>query len=288
MLDTPALDEVLAQGLTLGDWLLALAILVGALIGGRVARAVLARRFKNQGDTAGYAAAIVGNVVTWAAGLAGIVYALGILGVRLAPLLGAIGIGGIALALATQSILANFIASILIQTRRPFRRGDQIGSNGFEGVVEGVNLRAVAINTFDGERVLIPAADVLGAPITNFTVLGARRTTLQLGVGYGTDLEQAQSVILDAVNSVEAVLDDPAPEAVVELFNESSIDFAIRFWNHPQRAFLWHVRSEVAMAVKRALDEAGIEIPFPQRVMIAGPPAPTAVKPGRSAKGRRS
>lgn len=287
MEESNGLEEVLAEGLTLGDWTLAAAVFIGGIMVGRILKSLISRRFREKGDTAAYAANFIGSVFGWVLALTGFVYALGILGVRLAPLFGAIGIGGIAIALAAQSILANVIASILLQTRRPFRRGDQISSNGYDGVVDDVNLRAVALNTFDGERVLIPAADVLSSPIVNYTTLGARRTTLTVGVSYDADLHEAQELILDAVRSVGQVLLSPEPEALVEQFGESSIDFAVRYWHHPQRALLWQVRSEVAMAIKHNLDVAGINIPFPQRVVRQAPAAPKPATGVKKSKGRR-
>ena len=279
------LTEIIEEGLTVAEWLLAAGVLVAGIVAGRIIKALIVRRFGSAAEGASYAANMIGRAAAYAMALAGLIYALGILGVRLGPLLGAIGIGGIALALAAQTILANFIASLLIQTRRPFRRGDQIGSNGFEGIVEGVNLRAVVMHTFDGERVLIPANDVLSAPIVNYTALGMRRTTLTVGVSYSTDLQQAQEHLLTAVRSVDEVLEEPVPEAWVEQFNDSSIDFAVRFWHHPQRALLWEVRSRVAMAIKRQLDRAGISIPFPQLVVgqAAESPEP-ARRPRRRAR----
>jgi small-conductance mechanosensitive channel len=197
----------------------------------------------------------------------GFVYSLQVLGVRLAPLLGALGIGGLALAFAAQSILENVFASVLLQSRRPFRLGDQIETNDFEGTVEDVNFRTVVLRSYAGEKVLIPCAQVLNAAITNYTAKGTRRTTLEVGVAYGTDLEVAQRVLLAASASVDGVRPEPAPEAWVEQFGESSIDFALRWWHLPDIATTWRVRSGVAMAVKAAFDEAGIEIPFPQRTL---------------------
>jgi small-conductance mechanosensitive channel len=197
----------------------------------------------------------------------GFVYTLQVLGVRLAPLLGALGIGGLALAFAAQSILENVFASVLLQSRRPFRLGDQIATNEIEGTVEDVNFRTVILRTYAGEKVLIPCSQVLNTPITNFTAKGTRRTTLDVGVAYGTDLGTAQQVLLRAAASVDGVQPQPAPEAWVEQFGESSIDFALRWWHAPDIATMWRVRSGVAMAVKAALDRAGMEIPFPQRTL---------------------
>jgi small-conductance mechanosensitive channel len=215
----------------------------------------------------GAAADAVGRLAGLVLAAIAFVYALGVIGVRLGPLVGALGIGGVALAFAAQNILANFLASIILQLRRPFRRGDQVEIADCEGTVDDVNFRTVVLRTFDGQRVLVPCASVLGAPITNHTTLGRRRTTLEVSVGYDADLERARAVLLHAVHEVEGVLDRPPPEVWVESFGDSGIPLAVRYWHAPDAASLWRVRSAVAVATKRALDGAGIAIPFPQRVL---------------------
>ncbi len=257
-------DQVLADGLTAVDWAIAAGVLAGALLLARLARSLSARRVARS-DGSAAAAKVVGRLVSVAVVVAGLLYCLGVLGVRLGPLLGAIGIGGIAVALAAQSLLGDFIASVLLQIRRPFRIGDQILTNGYEGTVEDVNFRTVVLRSHDGERVYVPSSDVLSEVIVNHTTLRRRRTTLAVGVAYGTDLEQAQAVLIEAATAVSSVLGEPAVEAHVEAFNDSSIDFAVRFWHAPDMATMWATRSAVAMAVKRGLDNADITIPFPQR-----------------------
>ncbi len=259
-------DEVIAQSLTVADWVTAGGVFVLGIVAGRVLRSLLTRRI-GRDDADPPAASLVGRFGGYLLVLAGLVYALAILDVRLGPLLGAIGIGGIAVALAAQSILSNFLASIILQVRRPFRRGDQVCTNDCEGEVEEVNFRTVVLRTYDGERVLVPCAEVLDSPIVNYTVRGRRRTTLEVSVAYRTDLAKARAVLERAVRSVDGVLAKPSPEALVESFGESGINFAVRYWHAPDIVTVWRVRSLVAMAVKRALDDAGIEIPFPQRVV---------------------
>ncbi|CAN5779937.1 hypothetical protein BH20ACT1_BH20ACT1_02370 [soil metagenome] len=254
------------QGLTAADWITAAVILAGAIVLSRLVRGLTARLVE-QGDGARRTARLIGRSVGSLVVVIGVVYALQVLGVRLAPLLGALGIGGLALAFAAQTILENVFASLLLQSRRPFRAGDQIATNEIEGTVEDVNFRTVVLRTYQGEKVLLPCSLVLNAPITNFTVKGTRRTTLEVGVAYGTDLVTAQRVLLEALTSVDGVRSQPPPEAWVEQFGESSIDFALRWWHAPDIATLWRVRSAAAMAVKSAFDGAGIEIPFPQRTL---------------------
>lgn len=262
-----ASDEAIVGGsLTTGDWLLAGAIAAAGVVLATVVRRVVARAAASD-EGGGAAAQAVGRFVGLALAAVSFVYALGVVGVRLGPLVGALGIGGIALAFAGQNILANFLASIILQLRHPFRRGDQVTAADCEGTVDDVNFRTVVLRTFDGERVMVPCADVLSNPITNHTTLGRRRTTLSVAVGYGADLDVVRAVLLDAVEALDGVLERPPPEVWVEAFADSGVTVAVRFWHAPDIATLWRVRSDVAVAVKRALDAAGIEIPFPQRVL---------------------
>jgi small-conductance mechanosensitive channel len=261
------LDDALPQGLTASDWIQAAVVLVAGVVVARLIRSLTAR-FIGSSDGEIGVAQVVGRMVGYVVVLLALIWSLESLDVRLAPLLGALGIGGLAIAFAAQSILENFFSSIVLRSRRPFRRGDQITTGDLEGTVQDVNFRTVVLRTYDGERVLVPCSQVLSNPIVNHTAHGRRRTTLNVGVAYGTDLRKAQHVLLEAVGSVEDVLVEPrSPEAWVEQFGESSIDFAVRFWHAPDIATEWRVRSAVAMAINDGLDAAGIEIPFPQRTV---------------------
>jgi len=199
--------------------------------------------------------------------LVGAIYSLEAVGVDLAPLLGLIGIFGLAIALALQDIFANFVAGLILLLRRPFKPGDEIGTGDHSGQVEDVNLRSVKIRQPDGVVVFVPNSDVLSNAIINFTEQGIRRTTVEVGVAYSARLEQAKSVIVDAISSIDGVVDDPRPSAFVHEFGDSSMNIAVNFWHLPSIGDEWAVRDRVAIAVKEALDSSGIEIPFPQRVI---------------------
>ncbi len=259
------------------QWLTAGIVVAVAVVAGRLLRTVV-ERLVQRGDTPSLGARLVARIVMYAVLVFGFVYALSALDVPLAPLFGALGLAGIALAFALQDVLGNFMAGVILMVRRPFEVGDQIETVDHEGVVEDIRLRAVRLRTFDGTTVYIPNASVLDNPIVNYTERGARRTTFDIGVSYEADLDEAQQVILDTVRAVDGVHGDPVPEAYVRQMGDSSIDFAVRYWHDPQIARLWQVRDEVARAVKRRFDSAGIEIPFPQRVLhLATADAPIAV-----------
>jgi small-conductance mechanosensitive channel len=261
-----ARQAVVSRGLTATDWIVAAVIFALGIGASAVLRAVLGRAIR-RGDSERAATDVITRVVGWVVVTAALFWSLALLGVRVGPLFGALGIGGLAVAFAAQSILGNLLASIILQIRRPFRRGDQISTNDCEGVVEDVNFRTVRLRTYDGERVLVPCAEVLSKPIINHTTLGRRRTTLDVRVSYDCDLADTRDLLLGTVRGAEGVLERPAPEVWVKEFDDSSINLVVRFWHAPDVASMWRVRNHVAIAVKEALDRAGVEIPFPQRTI---------------------
>jgi small-conductance mechanosensitive channel len=254
---------VLATDLTLGDWVAAVGIVLAGLLVAAVIQRII-RRLVAAEDGAHAAGMFLGRMAALLVGVGAFVYGLSGLGVRLAPLLGALGIGGLAVAFAAQSILANLFASVMLQIRRPFKRGDQIKTGDHEGTVLEVNFRTVVLRSFDGERVMIPSSQVLDNAIVNYTARGIRRSTLEVGVAYEADLAEAQRLMVEATRCAEGVLPHPLPEAWVEELGESTVDFSVRFWHAPDQVTMWRVRSNVAMEVKRALDGAEIALPYPQ------------------------
>lgn len=271
-----AQSDVDLSGLTATDWIVAgvtLAVTIVATLGiRRLATGVLERFELGPGPVR-----LVSRFVASLVFIGGVVYVLNSLGIPIGPLLGALGVGGLALAFALQDIVENLIAGLMLQARRPFTIGDQVVAGGYEGEVEDITLRTTVLHTYDGRRVFVPSADVIKSGIENNTAFDRRRTTLGVGVAYDTDLDMAQQTILQAVASADGTLDDPAPQAYVEAFGGSSIDFAVRFWHDPRIAELWRVRHRVAVSIKGHFDDAGIEIPFPIRTLELGTSAATAL-----------
>jgi small-conductance mechanosensitive channel len=266
-LDVDQLDEAFqTQGIDAWDWGRA-GIIMAAAIAGAISVRWFVSRVVSRHDGAGFAAQLLGRLAAYLVITAGLVYALSALGVRIGPLLGALGIVGIALAFALKDILENFVAGIILQIRRPFRRGDQIVTGDHEGRVIEVNSRSVVIDQPDGTRVVVPSSTLITRPIVNLTSTGARRTTLEVGVAYGSDLDRARSIIQDELERADTVLAEPPPEALVSEFADNAITIAARFWHEPTIHEMWRTRDEAASAIKRALDVAGIEIAFPQRVV---------------------
>lgn len=256
------IPEVLG-GLDATDWIIFGVVLLVGLLVSRVAKRLVIRAAQRAGAERS-SAVLLGKVTGYVLVAAALVYALSSIGVAITPLIGALGIGGLAIAIAMQHSIENVISGIYLETRRPFRRGDEMSTGDHSGFVQDINLRATVLRTYDGRIVHVPNSDVLNSPIVNNTAEAFRRSSLVVGVEYGADLSSVRDTILEAVRGA-GVESEPAPAAWVTSFSESSIDFEILFWHPSDKASEWRVTSDVAMAVKAAFADKGINIPFPQR-----------------------
>lgn len=209
------------------------------------------------------------------------VAALDRLGVPSASLVAAVGAAGLAIGLAMQGSLANLASGVLIILFKPFRKGDFVEVGGVSGAVSEVGMLLTRLTTGDNREVSMPNAQVLGNPIINYSYNRTRRIDLLIGIGYAADAAQAMEIIRGVLSREERVLNDPEPVLMVESLNESSVDLMVRPWVNTEE--YWPVRGALLRDIKSALDEAGIEIPFPQRtvhVMATGSVAQAAVAGG--------
>lgn len=245
------------------EWMRAGVVLVVGLVLAQGLYAAVARAQTRQGSDRRGARAF-GRIVRVVVVVAALIYALAQLGVRIGPLLAAAGVGGVALAFAIRSIFENFLAGVLILLRRPFRAGHEIVSKDHEGTVEDINLRAVVLRTYDGQRVFIPNGQILNAPLVNRTAFAIRRSEIVVGVAYDADLSEAVAVIGRALSATDGVVGEPPPEALCSAFGESAVELCVRFWHGATIEQAWRARHAAVVAVKGALDDAGIAIPFPQ------------------------
>ncbi len=248
------------------DYGRAVTILLVAVVAGLVSRAILRRAVAN-GRADNFLGDLVGRLVNYLFLTFGVIYALEVLGIAIGPILGALGIVGIAVAFAFQDILENFVAGIILQLQRPFNRGDEIVSAGHEGKVLAIDARTITMATPDGDTVRIPSAEVLKNPIVNHSQRGKRRTTVMVGVAYDSDLDRVTEVALDALAGVDELFRSPPPEVLVGNFGPSSIDVVIRYWHEPSIDDEWSARDLTTRAVMKAFRAEGISIPFPQRVL---------------------
>ncbi len=259
-------DAVNNQGRSPLDYLIAIGIFATFLLLGRMIQ-ILTKRLINKTDADSLLGSLIGRTTNYLLVTFGIIYSLDKLGVAIGPVLGALGIAGIAVAFAFQNILENFVAGVILQIQRPFSSGDEIIAAGHEGAIRSVDVRTITIESPDGETIIIPSAEVIKNPIVNHNIKNRRRSSLEVGVAYGSDLENVSRVVFDALSGIDDVFDQPKPEVLVHTFGESSVNISIRYWHKPSIADHWHTQHEVASAVHSAFTAHEIEIPFPQQVL---------------------
>ena len=182
--------------------------------------------------------------------------------------LATLGIGSVAIGFAFKDILQNWFAGLLILWRQPFRNGDQIVVNGYEGTVEHIEARATLIKTYDGRRVVIPNSDVYTHSVTVNTAFPTRRSQYDVGIGYGDDIAEATRVILAALAELEGIERKPAPEVIPWDLDASTVNLRVRWWTPSKRSHVVASRGRVVAALKSSLTEAGIDLPFPTRVVL--------------------
>jgi small conductance mechanosensitive channel len=192
----------------------------------------------------------------------GLVMAASQFGVNISAALAGIGIVGIAVGFAAQETVANMIAGFLIFWDRPFKIGDFITTQGRYGEVRDITLRTTRIRTNENTYIVIPNKQIIGDTLVNHSMYGEMRVNVPLGIGYKEQVTQAREVLLEAVRKVEGVMVSPAPDVVAEGLGDSSVNLLVRVWID-EAALERPVFYRVMEASKAALDEAGIEIPFP-------------------------
>jgi small conductance mechanosensitive channel len=192
-----------------------------------------------------------------------IIAAIGALGIQTASLVAVIAAAGLAIGLALQGSLSNFAAGVLMIIFRPYKLGDLVNVAGTEGFVEEVEIFTTVLRTPDKTKIIIPNGQVMSDQIINYTDVEKRRMDLVIGIGYEDDIDKAREVLLSAIKASDYVLDEPAPGVSVEELGDSSVNLAVRPW--VMSATYAPASHEITERIKKALDAAGISIPFPQR-----------------------
>lgn len=177
-------------------------------------------------------------------------------------LTGAMGVG---LGFGLQNIVNNFVSGIILLCERPIHVGDTVEIAGLVGVVRRIGARSSTILTFQGAEVIVPNSNLLSDQVINWTLSSQlRRVDIKVGVAYSTDPEKVIKLLADVANSHPGVLMERPPAAFFMGFGENALNFELRFWCSRQDTW-FQLQSDVTVAVAKALGEAGIEIPFPQR-----------------------
>lgn len=249
----------------------AIVVLLTLLAAKGAVRGALRLLGRNRRESLRQATATLIRSVVW---IIGVLVAATVLFPNLTPtnLIAGLGIGTIAVGLAFQDTFENFLAGVLILLREPMRIGDDIECEAIVGRVEHISVRDSYIRQRSGELVIVPNAFLFKNPVRVLTDRPQRRITLTVGVAYGEDVDAAREVIRQAVESCSTLAPGRAVEVYATQFGESSIDFLVRWWANSTPPEELASRDEVLAAVKRALDGAGIEIPFPYRTLTFADP----------------
>ena len=196
-------------------------------------------------------------------------------GLTPASMLAGLGIGSVAIGFAFKDVFENFLAGIIILFRREMRIGDYIECEDIEGQVDQIAIRESHIRQTDGQLVIVPNSILFKNPVTVRTSLEKRRVTVICGVAYDVDLAEARSVIEKAVEACDTVEQDEKPiQVFAKEFGDSSINFEVTWWTGSKPVDVRSSRDQVISSIKRALDAANIEIPFPYRTLTFKEPLP--------------
>lgn len=191
-----------------------------------------------------------------------------------AKLIGALGIGSVAIGFAFKDIFQNLLSGILLLLSEPFRIGDQIVSGDYEGTVEDIKIRATTIRTYDGRQVVIPNSDLYTSALTVNTAYKQRRLQLAVGIGYADDIAEAKAVIMQALERCDSVSKNASPTIIAVNLGDSTIDLVVRwFIDDGNQANKVSSIDQVLIEIKTALDKAGIDMPFPVRTIDLSDPS---------------
>ena len=188
------------------------------------------------------------------------------LGFNASGFVAALGGMGLAVGLALQGSLSNFAAGILIILFKPFKVGDYIVSQGNEGTVESINILNTVIATAKGQIVTLPNGNLFNNPITNYSVKEYRRLDVNVGISYDDDFDKAHKVLLDVLEKNDLVDDTQSKTVEILEFAPSSVNLAVRCY--VKNSDYWTVYWQLYRAVKYALDDNNISMPYPHTEMI--------------------
>ena len=185
------------------------------------------------------------------------------IGIEMTAFVAVLGAAGLAIGMALSGTLQNFAGGVIILLLKPYRVGDFIEAQGYVGTVSEIQIFVTILKTPDNKTIIIPNSPLSTGSLVNYSIEATRRVDLSFGISYGDNIDQARAVIKQIVDADKRVLQDPEPFIQVGTLNNSSVDFVVRIWVTAED--YWGVHFDTIEAVKKAFDEAGITIPFPQQ-----------------------
>ena len=195
-----------------------------------------------------------------------ILFVLNTFGVKTTSVVAVIGAAGLAIGLALQGTLSNVAAGVMLILFRPIKIGDFVVIASEMGTVKQINLNYTVLADLSNVQVIVPNSEVWGNVITNYSVNPTRRAEWTFGVGYGANLKTAEEIIRSTIMADERAHTDPEPFIQVNNLGDSSVDFLVRVWCSAGDYFAF--KADMTRKVKEALDEGGVDIPFPTRTIV--------------------
>jgi small conductance mechanosensitive channel len=203
------------------------------------------------------------SLISWGLKVLLFISVASMIGIATTSFVAVLGAAGLAIGLALQGSLANFAGGVLVMVFKPYKVGDLIESQGHLGVVKEVQIFNTILIAPQSKQVIIPNGATSNGSIVNYTVEGKIRVDLTIGVSYDADIDKTKAVLMEVLTANDKVMQDPAPFVGVLEMGDSSVNFAVR--PHCLPKDYWDVFFSVNEAMKKALDNNAIAIPFPQR-----------------------
>jgi small conductance mechanosensitive channel len=206
------------------------------------------------------------NLVSWILKILLFITVISKLGITTTSFAAIIAAVGLAIGLALQGSLGNFAGGVLIMVFKPFKIGDLIEAQGEMGVVKEIEIFTTKLTGLSNKEIIIPNGSLSNGNIVNYTTEGTRRVDLVIGVSYDADIKKTKEILMDVMTTHPKVLQNPEPLVAVLALADSSVNFAVRPWCNSED--YWTVYFDITENAKLALDKAGIEIPYPHRVVV--------------------
>ena len=263
----------------LPNFIIALVVIVVTALLARLSWRI-ARGLANRAKLRASLRSLLGQLVYLGIWVVGVLIAVTVIFPSITPakLIAGLGISSIAIGFAFKDIAENFVAGVLILWKFPVEIGDYIEVDGIEGTIEEITIRMTMLRQVDGDLIAVPNSVLFKNPVNNYTNWPEKRVTVMCGIAYGESVGAARKVITRAVEGCKTVARDGRRKHPIQIFakefGDSSINFEVTWWTGSRPVEIRTSRDEVVEAVKVALDDAGIEIPFPYRTLTFKEPLP--------------
>ncbi|MBN1298039.1 mechanosensitive ion channel family protein [bacterium] len=257
------LTHVLFGTVTVYDLLISILIIIGTGVLSRAFATYLRRTIKDR-VSSDHLQIIIKSVYYGFIAIA-LMMILPMLGFKISGILVAGGFAGVVIGFASQNIVSNLMSGVILMIERPIKIGNAVAVDGLSGTVQDITIMSTIIRTWDGLYVRIPNIKVFTGTLTNYMAHVVRRFSYTIGIRYQDDAEQAIRIIRSIIETHPLTLVDPAPLVYVGDLAENAVTIHISIWVPTSEWFA--VKNELLWQFKRRLEEGGIQIPFPQRVV---------------------